>query len=167
MVGWWPLNAEPCPRAGLGLWRTPPQASLLSLLVASRRLVIGGQSLSLGVCQCVARSAGPKARRVRSSALRAEVRCPVAVRNAARKTGSSAFCEDCGSAPAVNATPATTRSPQAASTAPEIRVTPEQPEASTTAEAERKTVTALFADWSYPVSVDRDSVGLAVKLCVC
>jgi class 3 adenylate cyclase len=37
-------------------------------------------------------------------------------------------------------------SPQAASTAPKIRVAPEQPDASTVLEGERKTVTALFAD---------------------
>ena len=39
-----------------------------------------------------------------------------------------------------------TGSPQAASTGPNIRVAPEQPEASTTIEGERKTVTALFVD---------------------
>jgi len=55
------------------------------------------------------------------------------------------FCGDCGSA-LTDATAAATRSPQATSNAPEIRVTPEQPEASTTLDGERKTVTALFAD---------------------
>jgi class 3 adenylate cyclase len=37
-------------------------------------------------------------------------------------------------------------SPKAASTAPGIRVTPDQADASSTVECERKTVAALFAD---------------------
>jgi class 3 adenylate cyclase/predicted ATPase len=41
---------------------------------------------------------------------------------------------------------AATSSPQAASTAPQIRIAPEQTDASATPEGERKTVTALFAD---------------------
>src|SRR5260370_17861539 len=70
-------------------------------------------------------------------------RCP---KCGAENTPSSAFCEDCGTALAGNAASAATSSSQAASTAPQIRVTPEQPDASTTLEGERKTVTALFAD---------------------
>jgi ribosomal protein L40E len=55
------------------------------------------------------------------------------------------FCGDCGSAlsKAVGATGATS-SPQGS--APNIRVTPEQPEALAPTDGERKTVTALFAD---------------------
>jgi hypothetical protein len=70
-------------------------------------------------------------------------RCP---KCGAENAPSSAFCEDCGAALAGNAASADTRSPQAASTAPEIHVTPDQPDASTVIEGERKTVTALFAD---------------------
>ena len=70
-------------------------------------------------------------------------RCP---KCGAENASSSAFCEDCGAALAVSAAPAVASSPQSASTAPEIRVTSEQPDASTTIDGERKTVTALFAD---------------------
>jgi len=42
--------------------------------------------------------------------------------------------------------PAAASSAEAASTVPNIRVTPEQPDASTVIDGERKTVTALFAD---------------------
>jgi class 3 adenylate cyclase len=70
-------------------------------------------------------------------------RCP---KCGAENAPSSAFCEDCGAALAGNAASAATGSPHVASTAPQIRVTPEQPDASTVIEGERKTVTALFAD---------------------
>jgi class 3 adenylate cyclase len=73
-------------------------------------------------------------------------RCPAAVRSAGENAPSSAFCEDCGAALSGNVASAATDSPQVASTAPQIRVTLEQPDASTTIEGERKTVTALFAD---------------------
>ncbi len=56
------------------------------------------------------------------------------------------FCGDCGSALAANAAPAAASSTQAGSAAPEVRATPEQLDASTVIEGERKTVTALFAD---------------------
>ena len=56
------------------------------------------------------------------------------------------FCADCGTALAAQAAYAATGQPQAASTAPKIRVALEQPDASTVLEGERKTVTALFAD---------------------
>src|SRR5579864_6018510 len=69
-------------------------------------------------------------------------RCP---KCGAENAPSSAFCEDCGTALAVSAAPAVTSSPQSASTAPEIRVRPEQLDASMI-DGERKTVTALFAD---------------------
>jgi class 3 adenylate cyclase len=55
-------------------------------------------------------------------------------------------CEDCGTALTVSAAPAVSSSPQSASTAPEIRVRPEQLDASTRIDGERKTVMALFAD---------------------
>jgi hypothetical protein len=57
------------------------------------------------------------------------------------------FCGDCGAALAVDrATSAADGSLQAASMTPGIRVAPEQADASTTIDGERKTVTALFAD---------------------
>src|SRR5205823_14409281 len=59
---------------------------------------------------------------------------------------ASAFCEDCGAALSGHAASAPASSPQAASMASDIRVTPEQPDASTAIEGERKTITALFAD---------------------
>src|SRR6202035_881835 len=70
-------------------------------------------------------------------------RCP---KCEAENAPSSAFCEDCGTALSANAASAPTGSPQVASTARQIRVTPEQSEPSTVIEGERKTVTALFAD---------------------
>src|SRR6266851_3484703 len=56
-------------------------------------------------------------------------RCP---KCGAENAPSSAFCEDCGTALAGNAASAATSSSQAAPTAPEIHVTREQPDASTT-----------------------------------
>src|SRR5712691_11167391 len=70
-------------------------------------------------------------------------RCP---KCGAENTPSSAFCEDCGAALAGNAASAAAGSPQAASTAPHIHVTPEQQDPSKTIDGERRTVTALFAD---------------------
>jgi class 3 adenylate cyclase/predicted ATPase len=70
-------------------------------------------------------------------------RCP---KCGAENAPASAFCEDCGTALAGHASFAATSSPQAASTAANIRVTPDQANASTTIDGERKTVTALFAD---------------------
>src|SRR6202166_2523727 len=70
-------------------------------------------------------------------------RCP---KCGAENAPASAFCEDCGAALSGHAASAPASSPQAASTASDIRVTPEQPDASTAIEGERKTVTALFAD---------------------
>src|SRR5579863_8746338 len=69
-------------------------------------------------------------------------RCP---KCGAENAPSSAFCEDCGTALTGDAASAAASSPQA-STAPNIRLAPEQSDASTTIEGERKTVTALFAD---------------------
>jgi hypothetical protein len=73
----------------------------------------------------------------------------------AENAPSSAFCEDCGAALAGNAASAVTGSPQAASTAPEIRVTPEQQDPATI-DGERKTVTALFADIKGSTEMMRD-----------
>jgi class 3 adenylate cyclase len=56
------------------------------------------------------------------------------------------FCGDCGAALAANAQLGAAQSPKAALTAPGVRVTSEQTDASSTVEGERKTVTALFAD---------------------
>jgi class 3 adenylate cyclase/tetratricopeptide (TPR) repeat protein len=53
------------------------------------------------------------------------------------------FCKKCGTRIATESAPA---KPAAASTAANIRIRPEQRDASTTLEGERKTVTALFAD---------------------
>src|ERR1700682_3467628 len=74
---------------------------------------------------------------------------PLSIRCAkcgAENAPSSAFCEDCGTALVGHAASAATAPPQAASTAPQVRVTPEQSDGSTTPDGERKTVTALFAD---------------------
>jgi Double zinc ribbon len=79
-------------------------------------------------------------------------RCP---KCGAENAPSSAFCEDCGTALAVSAAPAVTSSPQSASTAPEIRLRPEQLDASTI-DGERKTVTALFADIKGSTELMRD-----------
>jgi class 3 adenylate cyclase/predicted ATPase len=69
-------------------------------------------------------------------------RCP---KCGAENVPASAFCEDCGAALADTATSTAARSPQAATAAAKVRVTPEQP-AGDPPEGERKTVTALFAD---------------------
>jgi hypothetical protein len=55
-----------------------------------------------------------------------------------------------------NAGPAATGTPKAASTVPEIRLTPEQPNASATIDGERKTVTALFADIKGSTELEQD-----------
>ena len=74
----------------------------------------------------------------------------------AENAPSSAFCEDCGTALAGHAASvAATSSPQAAK-APNIRDTPEQADASTTIDGERKTVTALFADIKGSTELMRD-----------
>src|SRR5216683_5099263 len=80
-------------------------------------------------------------------------RCP---KCGAENAPSSAFCEDCGAALTGNAASAATGSPQAATTAPNIRVKPEQPDATRTIEGERKTVTALFADIKDSTELMRD-----------
>jgi len=74
----------------------------------------------------------------------------------AENAPTSAFCEDCGSALADHAAPAAASSPQAGSRASQIRVTPEQPDASTALNGERKTVTALFADIKGSTELMRD-----------
>src|SRR5216683_2631648 len=66
------------------------------------------------------------------------------------------FCGECGAAVAANAASAAASSPQAASTGPNIRVAPEQPDASTAIEGDRKTVTALFADIKGSTEMMRD-----------
>jgi len=65
------------------------------------------------------------------------------------------FCADCGSALAANAASGAASSTQAASMAPNICVTPEQPDASMVIEGERKTVTAMFRHQG----LDRVNVG--------
>jgi class 3 adenylate cyclase len=80
-------------------------------------------------------------------------RCP---KCGAENAPSSAFCEDCGTALAGNAAPAARGSSQITSTAPEIRLAPEQPDASATVDGERKTVTALFADIKGSTELTRD-----------
>ena len=70
-------------------------------------------------------------------------RCP---KCAADNKPTSKFCEECGTALTGDAASAAASTPEAASTAPNIRLAPEQSDVSTTIEGERKTVTALFAD---------------------
>src|SRR5271170_6691359 len=69
-------------------------------------------------------------------------RCP---KCGADNKPTSKFCEECGTALAISVASAAMAPSQAASAAPNIRVTPEQP-AAELVEGERKTVTALFAD---------------------
>ncbi len=66
------------------------------------------------------------------------------------------FCGDCGAALAGHPASTATISPQTASSGPKIRVTPEQPDASTAVEGERKTVTALFADIKGSTELEQD-----------
>src|SRR6266851_4478778 len=87
-------------------------------------------------------------------------KCGVALSRQCPRCGASNepgddFCGECGAAVAANAASGAS-SPQAASTAPKIRVAPEQPDASTTIEGERKTVTALFADIKGSTELMRD-----------
>ena len=56
------------------------------------------------------------------------------------------FCGECGVALAGQIQAVSAKAPAIKPPSPEIRVTPEQPDASTTIDGERKTVTALFAD---------------------
>ena len=79
-------------------------------------------------------------------------RCP---KCGADSKPTSKFCEECGAALASHAAPAATSSTQAASTTPNIRVTPEQP-AGDPLDGERKTVTALFADIKGSTELMRD-----------
>jgi len=77
--------------------------------------------------------------------------CGVALANRCAQCGADnprekKFCGDCGNALAGHASSAAASSSQAASAAANIRVTPEQSDASTVNDGERKTVTALFAD---------------------
>jgi class 3 adenylate cyclase/tetratricopeptide (TPR) repeat protein len=80
-------------------------------------------------------------------------RCP---KCGAENAPASTFCEDCGTALTVKTAPAATHSPQTGSTAPNIRVTPEQPGASPAIDGERKTVTALFADIKGSTELEQD-----------
>ena len=66
------------------------------------------------------------------------------------------FCGECGVALAGKALAASAKASATKVTAPEIRVTPEQPDASTAIDGERKTVTALFADIKGSTELMRD-----------
>jgi class 3 adenylate cyclase/predicted ATPase len=77
-------------------------------------------------------------------------KCGVALAHQCARCGASNepgedFCGECGAALAAIAV-AGDSLPQAASSIPDIRITPEQPDTSTLIDGERKTVTALFAD---------------------
>ena len=56
------------------------------------------------------------------------------------------FCGDCGVALTGQVQAVSAKAPTIKPTSPNIRVTPEQPDASAVIDGERKTVTALFAD---------------------
>src|ERR1700719_1901308 len=66
------------------------------------------------------------------------------------------FCGDCGAALVVQAEAGAIQPPGVASTAPDIRITSAQAEASLALEGERKTVTALFADIKGSTELMRD-----------
>jgi predicted ATPase/class 3 adenylate cyclase len=70
-------------------------------------------------------------------------RCPQC--SASNEPGEG-FCGECGSALPGNAYAASDKLPPVKAAAPEIRITQEQPDTSTSIDGERKTVTALFAD---------------------
>jgi class 3 adenylate cyclase/tetratricopeptide (TPR) repeat protein len=70
-------------------------------------------------------------------------RCPQC--SASNEPGED-FCGECGGALPGNAYAASDKLPPAKAAAPEIRITQEQPDTSTSIDGERKTVTALFAD---------------------
>src|SRR5258708_1237483 len=79
-------------------------------------------------------------------------RCP---KCGAENPADKRFCGDCGTALADKAsTIATTHTVE--TPAPEIRMRPEQPDASATFDGERKTVTALFADIKGSTELMRD-----------
>jgi len=69
-------------------------------------------------------------------------RCPQC--SASNEPGED-FCGECGGALPGNAYAASDKLPPAKAAAPEIRITQEQPDTSTSIDGERKTVTALFA----------------------
>src|SRR6266446_1996664 len=121
--------------------------SFRSLLVAERcwRIQEGDPSLSLRIRRMRCTKCGTKSTTSRKFC----AACGSPLSRSCPKCGaenapSSAFCEDCGTALAGRAASAAASSPQA-STAPNIRVTPEQ-SAGDPLDGERKTVTALFAD---------------------
>jgi predicted amidophosphoribosyltransferase len=92
-------------------------------------------------------------------------RCP---KCGAENASSSAFCEDCGAALASHAAYAATPSP---SSGLPVRITSEQPDTSTDADGERKTVTALFADIKgstelMPTSIPRQRARSSTRCCV-
>jgi class 3 adenylate cyclase len=66
------------------------------------------------------------------------------------------FCGDCGAALGGHVQPGVDQSPKATSKVSEIRITPEQPDVSTTIDGERKTVTVLFADIKGSTELMRD-----------
>ncbi len=66
------------------------------------------------------------------------------------------FCGDCGAALGVSVPPGAARLPRATSTAADIRIIAEHTDASTAADGERKTVTALFADIKGSTELIRD-----------
>src|SRR3984893_4068606 len=70
-------------------------------------------------------------------------RCPQC--SASNEPGED-FCGEGGGALPGNAQAVSAKAPPVEAAAPEIRVTAEQPDTSTTVDGERKTVTALFAD---------------------
>ncbi len=70
------------------------------------------------------------------------------------------FCGECGTALAANAALAAISSSQAASAAPQVRATPEQPDASTVIDGERKTVTVADRASTLVNNVKNDDVRL-------
>jgi len=80
-------------------------------------------------------------------------RCP---RCGSENPAGKKFCGDCGAALAVILQPGAVQAPGAISTTPDIRVSSDRTDASSAADGERKTVTALFADIKSSTELMRD-----------
>src|ERR1700736_4309808 len=122
------------------IWASPEERTVLKAVEMGVGRITEGNAMRCSKCGNES-STGRKFCATCGSPLSS--RCP---KCGAENAPSSAFCEDCGASLAGDAASAAAGSPRVAPTAPQIRITPEQPNASATLAGERKTVTALFAD---------------------